>query len=383
LQGIDRTINSYYDAPAFIQGAACMRGHDDQAAHLFSYVSPEQRVPADHPLRAIRQMTDRILATLSPKFTRMYSRIGRPSIAPEKLLRTLLLQALYTIRSERLLMEQLEYNLLFRWFVGLNIDDPVWDATVFSKNRDRLLRADVAALFFRAVLDEAKARDLVSDEHFTVDGTLLEAWASLKSFKKVGDEDPPPPDDPGNPTVNFHGETRSNRTHASTTDPDAKLARKGRGKEAKLSYTGNVLMENRNGLAVDVLVNPATGMAERAAAFAMAAQLPGAGRVTIGGDKNYDTAGMVDDWRALNVTPHVAQNDTHRRSAIDQRTTRHPGYQISQRKRKRVEEIFGWLKTIGGLRKLRHRGRERVEWMFTFAVAVYNLVRLRNLVATG
>ena len=361
-----------------------MRGHDDQAAHLFSYVSPEQRVPADHPLRAIRQMTDRVLTTLSRKFTRMYSTIGRPSIAPEKLLRTLLLQALYTIRSERLLMEQLEYNLLFRWFVGLNIDDPVWDPTVFSKNRDRLLRADVAALFFRAVLDEAKARGLVSDEHVTVDGTLLEAWASLKSFKKVSDEDPPPPpDDPGNPTVNFHGETRSNLTHASTTDPDAKLARKGRGKEAKLSYTGNVLMENRNGLAVDVLVNPATGTAERDAAFAMAAEIPGEGRVTIGGDKNYDTAALVDDWRTLNVTPHVAQNDKHRRSAIDQRTTRHPGYQISQRKRKRVEEIFGWLKTVGGLRKLRHRGLERVAWMFTFAVAAYNLVRLRNLAATG
>jgi len=361
-----------------------MRGHDDQAAHLFSYVSPEQRVPADHPLRAIRQMTDRVLTTLSRKFTRMYSTIGRRSIAPEKLLRTLLLQALYTIRSERLLMEQLEYNLLFRWFVGLNIDDPVWDPTVFSKNRDRLLRADVAALFFRAVLDEAKARGLVSDEHFTVDGTLLEAWASLKSFKKVSDEDPPPPpDDPGNPTVNFHGETRSNLTHASTTDPDAKLARKGRGKEAKLSYTGNVLMENRNGLAVDVLVNPATGTAERDAAFAMAAEIPGEGRVTIGGDKNYDTAALVDDWRTLNVTPHVAQNDKHRRSAIDQRTTRHPGYQISQRKRKRVEEIFGWLKTVGGLRKLRHRGLERVAWMFTFAVAAYNLVRLRNLAATG
>ena len=361
-----------------------MRGHDDQAAHLFSYVSPEQRVPADHPLRAIRQMTDRVLTTLSRKFTRMYSTIGRPSIAPEKLLRTLLLQALYTIRSERLLMEQLEYNLLFRWFVGLNIDDPVWDPTVFSKNRDRLLRADVAALFFRAVLDEAKARGLVSDEHFTVDGTLLEAWASLKSFKKVSDEDPPPPpDDPGNPTMNFHGETRSNLTHASTTDPDAKLARKGRGKEAKLSYTGNVLMENRNGLAVDVLVNPATGTAERDAAFAMAAEIPGEGRVTIGGDKNYDTAALVDDWRTLNVTPHVAQNDKHRRSAIDQRTTRHPGYQISQRKRKRVEEIFGWLKTVGGLRKLRHRGLERVAWMFTFAVAAYNLVRLRNLAATG
>jgi len=361
-----------------------MRGHDDQAAHLFSYVSPEQRVPADHPLRAIRQMTDRVLATLSPKFTRMYSTIGRPSIAPEKLLRTLLLQALYTIRSERLLMEQLEYNLLFRWFVGLNIDDPVWDPTVFSKNRDRLLRADVAALFFRAVLDEAKARGLVSDEHFTVDGTLLEAWASLKSFKKVGDEDPPPPpDDPGNPTVNFHGETRSNLTHASTTDPDAKLARKGRGKEAKLSYTGNVLMENRNGLAVDVLVNLATGTAERDAAFAMAAEIPGDRRVTIGGDKNYDTAALIDDWRHLNVTPHVAQNDTRRCSAIDKRTTRHPGYQISQQKRKRVEEIFGWLKTVGGLRKLRHRGLERVAWMFTFAVAAYNLVRLRNLAATG
>ena len=224
-----------------------MRGHDEQAAHLFSYVSPEQRVPADHPLRAIRQMTDRVLARLSPKFTRMYSTIGRPSIAPEKLLRALLLQVLYTVRSERMLMEQLEYNLLFRWFVGLNMDDPVWDPTVFSKNRDRLLAADVAALFFQRVLDEAKAQDLVSDEHFTVDGTLLEAWASLKSFKKVGADDPPPSDDPGNPTVDFHGETRTNATHASTTDPDAMLARKGAGKEAKLSYSGHVLMENRNG----------------------------------------------------------------------------------------------------------------------------------------
>ena len=355
-----------------------MRGHDDQAGHLFSYVSPEQRVPADHPLRAIRQMTDRVLATLSRKFTRMYSDIGRPSIAPEKLLRALLLQVLYTIRSERLLMEQLEYNLLFRWFVGLNIDDAVWDPTVFSKNRDRLLGADVAALFFQAVLDEAKARDLISDEHFTVDGTLLEAWASLKSFKKVGDDDPPA-DDPGNPTVNFHGEPRSNKTHASTTDPDARLARKGNGKEAKLSYTGSVLMENRNGLAVDATVDLATGTAEREAAFAMAAQIPGEGRVTLGGDKNYDTVAFVEDLRGLNVTPHVAQNDTNRRSAIDDRTTRHPGYQISQKKRKRVEEIFGWLKTVGGLRKLRHRGCERVEWMFTFAVAAYNLVRIRNL----
>lgn len=355
-----------------------MRGHDDQAAQLFSYVSPEQRVPADHPLRPLRQMTDRVLATLSRTFTTMYSDIGRPSIPPEKLLRALLLQVLYTIRSERMLMEQLDYNLLFRWFVGLNIDDPVWVPTVFSKNRDRLLAGDVAARFFQAVLVEARACDLISDEHFTVDGTLLEAWASLKSFKKVGD-DAPPPDDPGNPTVNFHGEPRGNATHASTTDPEAKLARKGRGKEAKLSYCGSVLMENRHGLAVDATVDLATGTAEREAAFRMVGRIPGDGRVTLGGDKNYDTAAFVDDLRALHVTPHVAQHTTHRRSAIDHRTTRHPGYRISQQKRKRVEEIFGWLKTVGGLRKLRHRGLARVDWMFTFAVAAYNLVRIRNL----
>jgi transposase len=356
-----------------------MRGHDEQTGNVFSYLSPEQRIPADHPLRTIRRMTDPILARLSPKFTGMYSKIGRPSIAPEKLLRALLLQVLYTVRSERMLMEQLEYNLLFRWFVGLNMDDAVWDPTVFSKNRDRLLAADVAALFFHEVLGEARARDLVSDEHFTVDGTLLEAWAGLKSLKKIGDADPPPPDDPGNPTVDFHGETRTNATHASKTDPEAKLARKGKGKEAKLSYSGHVLMENRNGLAVDAAVLQATGTAERDAALAMAAELPGDGRITLGGDKNYDTAAFVEDLRSLNVTPHVAQNNKGRRSAIDQRTTRHPGYLISQQKRKRVEEIFGWLKTVGGLRKLRHRGLDRVEWMFTFAVAAYNLVRLRNL----
>ena len=250
---------------------------------------------------------------------------------------------------------------------------------MFSKNRDRLLAADVAALFFQRVLDEAKAQHVLSDEHFTVDGTLLEAWASLKSFKKIGADDPPPSDDPGDPTVDFHGETRTNATHASTTDPDAKLARKGAGKEAKLSYTGHVLMENRHGLVVDSTVRLATGTAEREAAFDMAAQIPGDGRVTMGGDKNYDTADMVEKWRGLNVTPHVAQNNKHRRSAIDQRTTRHPGYLISQKKRKRVEEIFGWLKTVGGFRKLRHRGVERVDWMFTFGVAAYNLVRLRNL----
>src|SRR6059036_3299105 len=246
---------------------ARMRGDDRQQAGMWSYLPLEQRVPPDHPLRPIRGMVDGVLAELSPEFGQLYSRVGRPSIAPEKLLRALLLQVLYTVRSERLLMEQLNDNLLFRWFVGLNMDDAVWDPTVFSKNRDRLLKGDIAALFFQAVLAEAKARDVVSDEHFTVDGTLLEAWASLKSFKKIDDPDAPPPDDPGNPTVNFHGETRTNATHASTTDPDAKLARKGRGKEAKLSYTGNVLMENRNGLAVDVVVNPATGTAERDAAF--------------------------------------------------------------------------------------------------------------------
>jgi transposase len=360
-----------------------MRGFDEQPKHLFSYISIEQRVPATHPLRSFRQMTDRVLADLSPQFTKMYAKIGRPSIPPEKLLRALLLQVLYTVRSERLLMEQLEYNLLFRWFVGLEIDDPVWDATVFTKNRDRLLAGDVAARFFQAVRAEAEARQLTSDDHFTVDGTLLEAWASLKSFKKVEGDDGPPPDDPGNPTVNFHGETRTNATHASTTDPDARLARKGPGKEAKLSYTGHILMENRNGLAVDVAVLPATGTAEREAAIEMLAARPDTGRITLGGDKHYDTQDFVAQLRELEVTPHVAQNDTNRRSAIDGRTTHHAGYALSQQKRKRIEEIFGWLKTVGGLRKLRHRGHERVTWMFTFAVAVYNLVRIRNLEATG
>src|SRR5579859_6285880 len=358
-----------------------MRGFDEEPNHLFSYISIEQRVPATHPLRPIRQMTDRVLATLSPQFTKIYAPIGRPSIPPEKLLRALLLQVLYTVRSERLLMEQLEYNLLFRWFVGLDIDDPVWDATVFTKNRDRLLAGDVAAAFFQAVRAEAEARQLTSDDHFTVDGTLLEAWASLKSFKKVAGDDGPAPDDPGNPTVNFHGETRTNATHASKTDPDARLARKGAGKEAKLSYTGHILMENRNGLAVAVAVLPATGTAEREAAIEMVAELPDSGRITLGGDKNYDTRDLVARLRELEVTPHVAQNDTNRRSAIDGRTTHHAGYAMSQQKRKRIEEIFGWLKTVGGLRKLRHCGHERVTWIFTFGVAVYNLVRIRNLEA--
>ena len=353
-----------------------MRGPDIKQSAMFSYLSAEQRVPADHPLRKIREITDQILKGLSGVFARMYARVGRRSIPPEQLCRALLLQVLYTIRSERMLMEQLEYNLLFRWFVGLNLDDPVWDVTVFTKNRQRFLQADIATQFFQRVVEQARSLDLMSDEHFTVDGTLLEACAGLKSFKCKQGGEAPPPDDPGNPTVNFHGETRTNDTHASTTDPDALMARKGSGKEAKLSYNGNVLMENRNGLVADVQVLPATGTAEREAALMMIGSLEGTDKVTVGGDKGYDTKEFAAECRQMNATPHVAQK-VH--SAIDGRTTRHAGYGISQQKRKRVEEIFGWMKTVGGMRKLRHRGLELVSWMFTFAAAAYNLVRIRNL----
>lgn len=329
-------------------------------------------------MRAIRKICDAVFVELSPKFDTLYARMGRPSIAPEKLLRALLLQVFYSVRSERLLMEELNYNMLFRWFVGLNMDDQVWDPTTFTKNRERLLRGDIAEKFFAGVLDQARGYELLSDEHFTVDGTLLEAAASLKSFKAKDKQDEPP-DDPGNPTVNFHGQKRSNKTHQSTTDSEAMLCRKGKGKEAKMGYAGHLLMENRNGLAVSACVTAATGTAEREAALAFADEISGAGRVTLAGDKNYDTHDFVKDLRALEVTPHVAQNNTNRRSAIDGRTTRHPGYQISQRKRKRIEEIFGWLKSVGLLRKLRHRGSERVNWIFIFATAAYNLVRIRNL----
>ena len=351
---------------------------------MFSYLSPEERVPKNHPLRAIREFADRILRDLSPRFETMYSEMGRPSVAPEKLLRALLVQVLYTVRSERLLMEELNYNLLFRWFVGLNMDDAVWHPTVYTKNRDRLLEADVAKEFFRLVVAEATKLSLMSDEHFTVDGTLLEACASLKSFKKKDGGEEPPADDPGNPTVDFHGERRSNDTHASTTDEDALLARKGSGKEAKLSYSGHVLMENRNGLVAEVEVLQAHGTAERDAALLLMEAIPGEHPVTVGADKNYDTKDFVAEARHLKATPHVAQNvHARRRSAIDGRTTRHAGYGISQRKRKRVEEIFGWMKTVGGMRKLRHRGLQLVAWMFTFAAAAYNLVRMRNLTAEG
>ena len=346
---------------------------------MFSYLSPEQRVPSDHPLRAVRQITDTVLKQLSDVFGRMYAKVGRRSIPPEKLLRALVLQVLYTVRSERMLMEQLEYNLLFRWFVGLNMDEAVWDVTVFTKNRERLLKADVAKQFFQMVVEQARDLNLMSDEHFTVDGTLLEACASLKSFRKVGGGEAPPSDDPGNPSVDFHGEKRRNRTHESTTDADALLAKKGAGKEAKLSYSGHVLMENRNGLVTEVEVLQANGTAERDAALVMIEKIPGDQPVTVGADKGYDTKDFVAEARNMNATPHVAQNNKGRKSAIDGRTARHAGYAISQQRRKRVEEIFGWMKTVGGMRKLRHRGLQLVGWMFTLAAAAYNLVRIRNL----
>ena len=362
-----------------------MRGTDREQATMFSYLSPERRVPADHPLRALRPMVDDALEQLSSLFDGMYAREGRPSIPPEKLLRALILQLLYSVRSERQLMEQLDYNLLFRWFVGLNADEPVWDASTFSKNRDRLLAAEVARLFFAQVVGQARAHGLLSAEHFTVDGTLIEAWASLKSFRPKDEQpgDRPPPDDRSNPTVNFHGERRSNATHQSTTDPDARLFTKGSGQAAKLSYMGHVLMENRHGLVVEAALTLATGTAERDAAAAMLATIPTRRRATLGADKAYDTRDFVARCRALTVTPHVAQNTSRRRSAIDARTTRHAGYAISQRLRKRGEEIFGWMKTIGLMRKTRHRGHARVGWQFLFTAAVYDLMRMRRLIAAA
>lgn len=363
-----------------------MRGKDEQQQALFSYGSMEDRVPADHPLRAIRASVDHILAKLSPKFDELYDADGRPSIAPERLLRALLLQVLYSVRSERMLMEQLQYNLLFRWFVGLTMDEPVWHATVFTKNRDRLLEGQIAEEFFQAVLYQARLHRLLSSEHFTVDGTLIEAWAGQKSFqpKRSGDgANPPTAPPPGsNPTLDYRGQKRGNATHESTTDPESRLYRKGNNVEAKLCYLGHVVMENRNGFVVDTRLTPATGTAEREAALEMAAALPGGqARVTLGADKAYDTQEFVKRLREINVTPHVAQNNGHRRSAIDGRTTTQPGYEISQRKRKRVEEVFGWLKTVAGMRKTKFRGTDRIGWMFTFATAAFNLIRMRNLLA--
>jgi transposase len=358
-----------------------MRGQDAQQAGMFSYLSPEERVPVTHPLRPIRQYVDTALTALSPQLATLYAHTGRPSIAPEKLLRALLLQVLYSLRSERLLMEELQYNLLFRWFVGLDLDAPVWDVTVFTKNRDRVLAGAVATAFFEQVLAQAKTHRLLSDEQFTVDGTLIEAWAGQKSFKLKSAAVPmPPPEDPGNPSVDFRGVRRTNATHASTTDPEARRYKQAAGQEAKLCFLGHVLMENRQGLVVNTRLTQATGTAEREAALALLRERPGRQRVTLGGDKNYDTHAFVQDLRAGQVTPHVAQHTTNRASAIDGRTTRHPGDTVSQQKRTRVEEIFGWLKTVGLLRNVKLRGVQRVGWLFTFAAAAYNLVRIRNLV---
>jgi transposase len=354
-----------------------MRGEAEEPEALFSYLTPSQRVPANHPLRAVRELVDGALRRLSPRFQRLYSRIGRPSIPPERLIRALLLQVLYTIRSERQLMEHLDYNILYRWFVGLGLDDPVWDATTFTKNRDRLFRGEIDRAFFDEILAEAQHRGFLSNEHFTVDGTLLEAWAGLKSFKPKGGSDEPPPDDPGNPTVNFHGQKRSNKTHQSTTDPDSRLYRKGNSHEAKLYFIGHVVTENRNGVVVAGRVSQATGRAERDTAAELLDEMPRRRQITAGADKGYDAAEFVERLRANGVTPHVAQKAVH--SAIDGRTTCHDGYAVSQQKRKRVEETFGWLKTIGLLKKLRHRGLTKVNGVFTFALAAYNLVRIRNL----
>ena len=357
-----------------------MRGGDDRTGELFSYVDLEARVRADHPLRAIRAIVNEALIALEREFASLYSPIGRPSIPPEKLLRAMLLQAFYSIRSERQLMERLQYDLLFRWFVGIGIDDAAWDHSVFSKNRDRLLDGDIAAKFLAAVLAQPQVKTLLSTDHFSVDGTLIEAWASMKSFRPKDGSDAPPAGGHRNAEADFRGKKRSNDTHASTTDPDARLYRKGAGKEAKLCFIGHGLMENRSGLLVEACLTPADGHAERVAALAMIE--PRADRprpVTLGGDKNYDVEDFVNELRSMRVTPHVAQNTSGRRSAIDGRTTRHPGYGVSQCIRKRIEEAFGWIKTVAGQAKTRFRRLARVGFAFTFAAAAYNLVRLPKL----
>lgn len=360
-----------------------MRGGDDRTGELFSYVDLEARVRRDHPLRAIRMIVNEALSALEREFAALYSPIGRPSISPEKLLRAMLLQAFYSIRSERLLMERLEYDLLFRWFVGIGVDDATWDHSVFSKNRDRLLEGDIAAKFLAAVLAPPKVKKLLSSDHFSVDGTLIEAWASMKSVKpKDGSSEPPAQGGGRNAEVDFHGQKRSNDTHASITDPDARLYRKGKGKETKLCFIGHGLMENRHGLLVDACLTLADGHAERVAALHMIeprADRPTA--ITLGADKAYDAEDFVNELRSMNVTPHVAQNTSGRSSSVDGRTTRHSGYAVSQRIRKRIEEAFGWIKTVAGQEKTSFRGRDRVAWAFTFAAAAYNLVRLPKLIA--
>jgi transposase len=360
-----------------------VRGIDQFQDNLFTYGSLEQRVPATHPLRNIRVMADEALTAMDRDFDAVYSAIGRPSIAPEQLLRAMLVMVLHGIPSERRLMEHLEYNLLYRWFVGLGMNEAVWDVTVFTKNRERFIDGAMARKFFYETVEQARAKKLISEEHFTVDGTLIEAWASQKSFQPKQGSKPPSDNDPDNPTINFRGEKRSNQTHESKTDPDARLARKANGQEAKLAYCGNVMTENRNGLVVETELVMASGTAERDAAQQMLDRKEGNERITVAGDKAYDTRGFVEQCRTKNVTPHVAQNLSRPGgSAIDRRTTRHAGYEVSQRKRKLVEEFFGWLKTVGGQRKTKYRGLWRVGWVFTFAAASYNLVRMRTLTAT-
>lgn len=352
-----------------------MRGETAREASLFSYRTLEERVPASHPLRTIRRMADEVLATISDRLAPLYSTVGRPSIPPEVLLRALLIQLLYSVRSERMLVEQLEYNLLFRWFVGFDMDAEVFDATSFTKNRKRMLDGEVSREFFAAVVEMARAKRLMSDEHFTVDGTLVEAWASHKSFRRRDSG----PDAGGG--SDFHGEVRRNDTHASTTDPDARLYRKTNQGEAKLAYLGHVVIENRNGLAVAGLATTADGTAERRAALAMLEQLPGTGRLTLGADKAYDTRSFVAALRAEMVTPHVAQNTSRRRSAIDGRTTRHSGYAMSQSSRPMIERVPAWLKNVALLRKVKLRGLPKVDWLWLFGLAAFNLRRMASLEA--
>lgn len=364
-----------------------MRGDERRSEGLFSYVRLEERIPADHPLRSVLALVNEVLAALSDRFDELYSHTGRPSIAPEYLLRAALLQAFFTVRSERQLMEQIDYNLLFRWFVGLSVDDKVWDASVFSKNRDRLLEADVAQEFLATLLSLPQVKQLLSSDHFSVDGTLIKAWASMKSFRpKDGSGEPPA--DGRNGERNFREEKRSNETHASTTDPDAKLYRKGNGQESRLCYMGHVLMENRNGLAVAADVTRATGTAEREAALALVDEhRSGEGRITLGGDKAYDVEAFVHALRERKVTPHIAvdghvsKTGKKRKTAIDARTLRHVGYDISQRCRKRIEEVFGWTKTTGGIAQVKVRGLAKVQATFAFAVLAYNLIRIPKLLA--
>jgi transposase len=357
-----------------------MRGIDSKQSSMICLLSPETMVPKHHPLRAIKKLVEIALSDLGPAFDQMYATIGRPSIPPERLLKATLLMALYSVRSERLFCEQLNYNLLFRWMLDMSMTEAGFDASTFSKNRQRLIEADIAQQLFTRVVEQARRGGLMSDEHFTVDGTLIEAWASLKSFKKKDAVQAPPPDDPGNPMVNFRGEKRSNETHESTTDPEANLARKSRGTAAKLSFSAHSLMENRNGLLVDFRIGAATGTAEREVALEMIDhKLPGQHRITLAGDRAYDSRDFVRACRDRRVTPHIAQNTSRRRSAIDRRTTSHPGYAVSQRIRKRVEEIFGWMKSIGGFRRTRFRGQQRTQLAGYFIGAAYNLLRMAKL----